>query len=121
MTWDKSNLEGRVVAGDIAETAQKYVPEMLEAGADLIVAIPHSGFEAGERQGMDENAVSYLSEVEGRESTPSCSGTCTACLRPNKFEGFPGADLEAGTINGVPSVRPRCWGSYLGVIDLTLE
>lgn len=119
MTWDKSNLEGRVVAKDIVESAQKYVPQMREAGADLIVAIPHSGFEAGERRGLDENAVSYLSEVEGIDAI--LFGHAHSVFPSEQFDGFPGADLEAGTINGVPSVMPGFWGDHLGVIDLTLE
>ncbi len=118
MTWDKSNLDGEVVAEDIVETAQKFVPQMRQAGADLIVAVPHSGFEAGERQGMDENAVLYLSEVEGIDAI--LFGHAHSVFPSEQFEGYPGANLEQGTINGVPSVMPGFWGDHLGVIDLTL-
>jgi 2',3'-cyclic-nucleotide 2'-phosphodiesterase/3'-nucleotidase len=118
MIWDKSNLEGEVIAKDIVETARRYVPEMREAGADLVVAIPHSGFEAGERQGMDENAVAYLSEVQGIDAI--LFGHAHSVFPSEQFEGYPGADLEKGTIGGVPSVMPGFWGDHLGVIDLTL-
>ena len=100
MTWDKSNLDGNVVAKDIVETAQKFVPEMKRAGADLIVAVPHSGFEAGERQGMDENAVGYLSEVEGIDAI--LFGHAHSVFPSEQFADYPGADLEKGTIDGVP-------------------
>lgn len=119
MTWDRSNLQGRVVAKDIVATARKFVPQMREAGADLIVAVPHSGFEAGERQGMDENAVAYLSRVQGIDAV--LFGHAHSVFPSEQFEGFPGADLQAGTINGVPAVMPGFWGDHLGVIDLTLE
>ncbi len=119
MTWDRSNLQGRVVAKDMVATARRYVPEMREAGADLVVAIPHSGFEAGERQGMDENAVAYLTQVEGIDAV--LFGHAHSVFPSEQFEGFPGADLAAGTINGVPAVMPGFWGDHLGVIDLTLE
>ena len=112
MTWDKSNLEGEVVAKDIVETAQKFVPEMRRAGADIIVAVPHSGFEAGARQGMDENAVSYLSEVEGIDAI--LFGHAHGIFPSEQFEGYPGADLDKGTINGVPSVMPGLLGRSLG-------
>ena len=118
MTWDRSNLAGKVVAEDIVETAEKFVPEMRKAGADLIIAVPHSGFEAGERQGMDENAVAYLSEVEGIDAI--MFGHAHSIFPSEQFEGYPGADLGAGTINGVPSVMPGFWGDHLGVINLTL-
>ena len=118
MTWDKSNLAGKVVTKDIVETAQKFVPEMRQAGADLIVAVPHSGFEAGERQGMDENAVGYLSEVKGIDAI--LFGHAHSVFPSEQFADYPGADLAKGTINGVPSVMPGFWGDHLGVIDLTL-
>ncbi len=118
MTWDKSNLEGKVTARDILETAQKFVPEMREAGADIVVAIPHSGFEAGERQGMDENAVSYLSRVEGIDAI--LFGHAHSVFPSESFAEYPGADIEAGTIGGIPAVMPGFWGDHLGVIDLTL-
>ena len=118
MTWDKSNLEGKVITKDIVETAQKFIPEMRQAGADIIVALPHSGFEAGERQGMDENAVAYLSEVEGIDAI--LFGHTHSVFPSEQFTDYPGADLAKGTINGVPSVMPGFWGDHLGVIDLSL-
>ncbi len=65
MQWDKSNLEGQVNTRDIVETAKRFIPEMQAAGADIIVAVPHSGLSTEERKGMDENAAYYLSSVEG--------------------------------------------------------
>ena len=43
MVWDKKNLEGKVIAKDIKQTAELYVPQMKKEGADVIIAIPHSG------------------------------------------------------------------------------
>ncbi|HPW31262.1 MAG TPA: bifunctional metallophosphatase/5'-nucleotidase, partial [Rhodoferax sp.] len=47
MQWDKGNLEGKVIARDVLETARKYVPLMRAKGAQLVIAIPHAGFERG--------------------------------------------------------------------------
>ncbi|WP_294884283.1 metallophosphoesterase, partial [uncultured Gilliamella sp.] len=65
MQWDKLNLEGKVIVKDITETAKKLVPEMKEQGADIIVAIPHSGVSAEPYKALAENSVYYLSQVEG--------------------------------------------------------
>lgn len=43
MVWDKKNLEGKVTAADIKQTAEKLIPEMKAKGADVIVAIPTLG------------------------------------------------------------------------------
>lgn len=65
LIWDKANLEGKVRVNDITETAKKFVPQMKAEGADLIVAIPHSGFSQEPYKAMAENSVYYLSEVPG--------------------------------------------------------
>ncbi|MEF1338435.1 metallophosphoesterase, partial [Vibrio rotiferianus] len=65
MVWDKKNLEGKVFAEDITETAKKLVPQMKKEGADVIVAIPHSGISTDPYKLGAENSVYYLTEVEG--------------------------------------------------------
>ena len=119
MQWDRSNLLGEVIAKDIVETAEKFVPQMLEEGADLVVAIPHSGFGPTEAQGMEENASYLLSQVEGIDAI--LFGHSHTVFPSGQFADEPNVDLERGTINGVPSVMPGFWGDHLGVIDLTLE
>ncbi|TKD71335.1 bifunctional 2',3'-cyclic-nucleotide 2'-phosphodiesterase/3'-nucleotidase [Pseudalkalibacillus hwajinpoensis] len=119
MQWDKANLEGHVIVKDIVETANKYVPEMKAQGADLIVAIPHSGFEKAAPKGNDENAVYYLSDVDGIDAI-LFGHAHKVFPGDSSFEGINGVDNNKGTINGVPSVEPGYWGDHLGVIDLTL-
>jgi len=63
MMWDSSNLRGRVITHDIVDTARELVPQMKAEGADIILAIPHSGLSTTARHGMDENTVYYLSTV----------------------------------------------------------
>ena len=65
MQWDRSNLEGRVFAIDIVEAARRYVPQLRAAGADVVVAMVHSGLSAAPARGMDENAAAYLAAVPG--------------------------------------------------------
>ncbi|MCR8962123.1 bifunctional 2',3'-cyclic-nucleotide 2'-phosphodiesterase/3'-nucleotidase [Brevibacillus halotolerans] len=117
--WDKGHLEGKVIAKDIIETANKFVPQMKKEGADIIVAIPHSGFEKAPAKGNDENAVYYLSKVEGIDAI--LFGHAHKLFPSKDFDGIEGVDTAKGTINGIPSVMPGFWGDHLGVIDLTLK
>jgi 2',3'-cyclic-nucleotide 2'-phosphodiesterase / 3'-nucleotidase len=119
MQWDKNNLEDRVITKDMVEMAQKYVPEMKAAGADIVIAIAHSGLTTDTRKGGDENASFYLSQVEGID----------AIMFGHAHRTFPGdtgyndiasIDNVKGTLNGVAAVMPGYWGKYLGYIDLTL-
>lgn len=119
MAWDKAHLEGKVIAKDIVETAETFVPKMIEEGADIVIAIPHSGFEDIPKTENMENSVLYLSKVEGIDAI--LFGHAHKVFPSKEFEGKTGVDLEKGTINGVPVVEPGFWGNNLGIIDLTLE
>ena len=119
MNWDKENLEGHVTARGIVETAEALVPEMRAAGADLVVAIAHSGIASSHPDGLRENATAELAQVEGIDAI--LFGHAHSVFPSEAYEGFPGADLEKGTLHGVPAVMPGFWGSHLGIIDLTLS
>lgn len=117
--WDKANLEGKIVAKDIVETAKKFIPQMKKEGADLIVAIPHSGFEEIPQTALLENTVLYLSQVEGIDAI--LFGHAHKVFPSASFKDAKGVDIKKGTINGVPSVEPGYWGDHLGIIDLDLK
>lgn len=119
MMWDRNHLQGKVEALDIVETARRYVPEMRAKGADVVIAVPHSGFEKGELPRFAENSVSRLAEVEGVDAI--LFGHAHAEFPSAAFADYPKVDLKQGTINGVPAVMPGRWGDHLGVIDLTLD
>ncbi|MGR2768539.1 bifunctional 2',3'-cyclic-nucleotide 2'-phosphodiesterase/3'-nucleotidase [Photobacterium ganghwense] len=119
LIWDKKNLEGKVEAKDIKQTAEKFVPQMKAEGADIIVAIPHSGVSADPYKVMAENSVYYLTQVEGIDAI--AFGHSHAVFPGEAFAQLPNTDIEKGTINGVAAVMPGRWGDHLGVMDLVLE
>ncbi|MCG7408806.1 bifunctional 2',3'-cyclic-nucleotide 2'-phosphodiesterase/3'-nucleotidase [Paenibacillus sp. ACRRX] len=118
MMWDKSNLEGKVIAKDILETANKFIPEMKQKGADIIVAVPHSGLGPVETAANLENASYQLSKIDGIDAI--LFGHSHLVFPGPGFDSIPGVDASKGTINGKPAVMPGYWGNNLGVIDLTL-
>ncbi|TOK22290.1 2',3'-cyclic-nucleotide 2'-phosphodiesterase [Vibrio parahaemolyticus] len=119
MVWDKKNLEGNVVAKDIKETAEKLIPQMKKEGADIIVAIPHSGVSTDPYKLGAENSVYYLTQVKGIDAI--AFGHSHAVFPGKGFENLQGVDNNKGTINGVTAVMPGRWGSHVGVIDLIIE
>lgn len=44
--WDKANVEGILKFEDEVEVAQKLVPEVRKAGADVVIILSHSGLDA---------------------------------------------------------------------------
>ncbi|WP_160153459.1 bifunctional 2',3'-cyclic-nucleotide 2'-phosphodiesterase/3'-nucleotidase [Microbulbifer sp. ALW1] len=121
MQWDKNNLEGKVKTHDIRAMAERFVPEMREQGADIVVAIPHSGISTGEYRAAEnaENSSWHLADVEGIDAI--MFGHSHLLFPSNNYENTEGVDIERGTIKGVPAVMPGYWGSHLGVIDLVLD
>lgn len=119
MVWDKQSLEGKITVRDIQETARRLVPEMRAKGAQIVIAIPHSGFERGETPRFAENSVARLAEVPGIDAI--LFGHSHGEFPGAFFAKYPKVDIAKGTINGVPAVMPGRWGDHLGVIDLKLD
>jgi len=118
MQWDSKNLTGKVKALDMVATAKKYIPQMKAKGADIIIAVPHSGLSAASPSGMDENSTYYLSKVAGIDAI--LFGHAHTVFPSKTYAGIAGANIENGTLNGVAATMPGFWGSHLGLIDLKL-
>ncbi len=119
MQWDKANLAGRLIARDIVDSAHRYVPEMRKAGADIVIAVPHSGLTTDAPRALDENATYELSLIHGIDAI--LFGHAHQVFPSETYAGLPGVDVARGTINGVPATMPGFWGSHLGIVDLELR
>ncbi|WP_255509343.1 bifunctional 2',3'-cyclic-nucleotide 2'-phosphodiesterase/3'-nucleotidase [Oceaniovalibus sp. ACAM 378] len=119
MNWDRKHLEGSVTARDIVATARAWVPQMKEEGADIIIALSHSGIGAAEASDGMENASTALAMVEGIDAI--LTGHSHLVFPGPAYADFAGVDAEKGTLHGKPATMGGFWGSHLGVIDLMLE
>lgn len=119
MTWDSAHLEGNVEVRDIVEAARAYVPQMKEEGADIIVALAHSGIGSAEHSDMMENAAVPLARVDGIDAI--MTGHSHLVFPSETYAGFDGTDIQKGLIGGKPGVMAGYWGSHMGLVDLMLE
>ncbi|MFD2613909.1 bifunctional 2',3'-cyclic-nucleotide 2'-phosphodiesterase/3'-nucleotidase [Paenibacillus gansuensis] len=131
--WDKTWLEGKVITKDIVATAEKFVPKMRAEGADIVIALAHTGFNGAAQAHVNaEDAVLPLSKVPGIDAItfshthkvfPAADEKSLDLLFKDPATGkpLPGVDNAKGTINGVPAVQAGYGGSDLGMIDLTLS
>lgn len=106
MIWDKGHLEGKVIVQDIIQSAKSFIPKMKQEGADIIIALSHSGM--GDVSGYVENAENisvFLTTIPGID----------VILAGHSH------DYRAEVIAGIPITMPGCFGSALGVIDLELR
>lgn len=99
---------------DILTAARREVPRLRAAGAQVVVALAHSGLGAG-----DENAATALAALPGIDVVIA-GHTHDTFPGPGAVAGV-GVDAAAGTLWGKPAVQPGFGGSHLGVIDLVLQ
>lgn len=118
MVWDKANLDGKVEAHDIKQTAEKYVPILKEQGADIVIALAHTGPSDKPYQVGEENAAFHLADVKGIDAI--IFGHSHRLFPHQEFASATGTNIEKGTVKGVPESMAGYWGNNISVIDLTL-
>ncbi|WP_299505483.1 bifunctional 2',3'-cyclic-nucleotide 2'-phosphodiesterase/3'-nucleotidase [uncultured Roseobacter sp.] len=119
MNWDRRHLEGNVQTRDILEAARAYVPQMKEEGAEIIIALSHSGIGSADESEMMENASVPLAAVPGIDAI--LTGHSHLVFPSATYQDYAAVDAEAGTIHGKPATMGGFWGSHLGLVDLMLE
>ncbi len=119
MQWDRGHLEGKVQTRDIVQAAQAWVPVMREDGADIIVALSHSGIGSAQHSDGMENASVPLAAVEGIDAM--LTGHSHLVYPSPTYDGYDMVDAKSGLIHGKPAVMAGFWGDNLGLIDLLLE
>ncbi|PZU19221.1 MAG: bifunctional 2',3'-cyclic-nucleotide 2'-phosphodiesterase/3'-nucleotidase [Shinella sp.] len=120
MLWDAKNLEGKAQTRDIVDAAKAWVPVMKEEGADIVIALSHSGIDGKGQSERMENASLYLAGVSGIDAVFT-GHQHLVFPGPKTWEGIAGADPVKGTLMGKPAVMAGFWGSHLGLIDLLIE
>lgn len=120
MGWDASLLECNVMVSDIKKTAEHFVPIMKAEGADIIVAIPHSGLNGNDNE-FAENATLHLAYVDDIDAIMFGHDHREFPNKTDEYGDIQDVNPELGLINGIPAVMPGFWGAKLGVIDLTLK
>lgn len=117
--WDRAVLGDAIQTRDIVETAAAEIPRLRAAGADIVIALAHTGIGALAHSPGMENAAIPLAALPGID----------AIVTGHTHQVFPGpavaanaaVDPAAGTLHGTPAVMPGFHGSHVGVIDLHLE
>lgn len=116
LQWDKRHLEGKVSVAGAKTSAEKYLPAIRAAGAEVVLALVHGGISTNS-SGNDENPVYGVAGVAGID----------AIIAGHSHTTFPGTPVNAtdvdnakGLIKGVPVAQPGFWGSHLGLVKLNL-
>jgi len=118
-TWDHYHLQDSVLSLDMIKTARQLVPTMRANGADLVIALAHTGIDTGPVHPMMENAAFHLGKVPGIDAI--LAGHTHEVFPSQKHAQADGVQTEQGTLNGTPTIMAGVRGSHLGVLDLHLS
>jgi 2',3'-cyclic-nucleotide 2'-phosphodiesterase / 3'-nucleotidase len=117
--WDRDALGGRVRLRDIIASARAWLPRLRARGADIIVALAHSGIGAADATDGMENAATALAALP--EIDAVIAGHSHLAFPGPDFAACPQIDPVRGLLAGKPAVMPGHSGSHVGVIDLEIE
>ena len=111
VVWERAKLGTQLQGRDILEAALAHVPRLRAQGADVVIALSHSGIGAATAAPWMENASAALAGLDGID----------ALVTGHTHQAFPPPYKAAcGFLAGKPAVMPGFYGSHLGVIDLDL-
>lgn len=117
--WTGVGLGGALVARDLLESAREEIPRIRAAGADIVVALCHSGIGEEDHAPMMENAAVPLAALDGLDAV--VAGHTHLTFPSADWQGTAAVDPLGGTIHGKPAVQPGSFGSHVGVMDLWLD
>jgi 2',3'-cyclic-nucleotide 2'-phosphodiesterase/3'-nucleotidase len=117
--WDRDTLGGHIRMRDIVDAARAWLPRLRARGADVIVALAHSGIGPAVAETGMENAATALATLP--EIDAVIAGHCHLAFPGPGIAAAPGIDPVLGLLAGKPAVMPGHSGSHVGIIDLTLS
>ncbi len=117
--WDRDHLDGKIRMRDILAAARAWLPRLRARGADVIVALAHSGIGPVDPVPGMEDAATALAALP--EIDAVIAGHSHLSFPGNDFSAAPGVDPVAGRLAGKPGVMPGHSASHLGIIDLWLR
>lgn len=110
MRWGRSMLGDHLQAGDILDAVKTEAQALKADGADIVLALLHSGLGGDVIDPGAENAaraVAALPEING-------------VIAGHSHGVFPQKGGRGDLVKGTPLVQPGHWGSHLGCIDLLI-
>ncbi|WP_246849573.1 bifunctional 2',3'-cyclic-nucleotide 2'-phosphodiesterase/3'-nucleotidase [Rubellimicrobium arenae] len=116
--WNALVMGGGMATRDILDAARDEIPRLRAAGADLVVALCHSGIGCAIPEPGMENAALPVAALPGLDAL--VVGHTHRTFPDRGWPRSEGVDPIAGTLHGRPAVQPGFFGSHVGVMDLDL-
>lgn len=115
--WGRDHVAGRLRIDDPLTAARAMVTSLRAAGADVVVALNHTGIAATDDP-TAENTALAVAALPGIDAV-LCGHQHRLFPGPD-FSGLDRVDITTGRLAGTPAVMAGTAARHLGVIDLTL-
>ncbi|MGZ9192587.1 MAG: metallophosphoesterase, partial [Gemmatirosa sp.] len=112
MVWDRDHLKGKLVVGDIVPAVRAATAEARAAGADVVVAVLHSGLDGP--ASYDSASTGLPGENVSARVAHEVPGLDVVIF------GHSHRTLADSAINGVLVMQPKNWSESVGVARLAL-
>lgn len=116
--WNAQRIQGHLVARDMVEVAQEQAKTLRQEGADIVIALAHSGIGAADYEPNAENASRHIAEIA--EVDAVIAGHVHERFPERKWAAGDDVDGLRGSVHGKPMVMPSARAACLGKIDLSL-
>jgi 2',3'-cyclic-nucleotide 2'-phosphodiesterase/3'-nucleotidase len=113
MIWDRDHLRGRLVIRDIVPEVRSAVAEARAAGADVVLAVLHSGLD--EPSSYDTLSTGLPGENVSARVAREVQGVDVIVY------GHSHREMADTVIAGVLLMQPRNWATNVAVAELRLE
>lgn len=117
--WDRDTPGGTIHTRDILAAARAWLPRLRARGADIIVALAHTGIGSLTPGDRSENAATALAALP--EIDAVIAGHSHQVFPGPGFPSTPEIDPVLGRLAGKPAVMPGHSANHVGIIDLQIE
>ncbi len=117
--WDSGRLGGHIHTRDILAAARAWLPRLRAQGADIIVALAHTGIGSLDPGDGNENAATALAALP--EIDAVVAGHSHQVFPGPSFPASSDVDPVRGRLAGKPAVMPGHSANHVGIIDLQLQ
>jgi 2',3'-cyclic-nucleotide 2'-phosphodiesterase/3'-nucleotidase len=110
LEWEAKHLAGRANVRDIYQTAKERARILRKKGADIVIALCHSGLGNDKDEFLENQGqrVTSIPEID-------------AVVMGHTHEVYASGYFNQDANHRAPSVMPGSYGSHLGIIDLSLR
>jgi 2',3'-cyclic-nucleotide 2'-phosphodiesterase/3'-nucleotidase len=109
LVWEARHLTGCASAVPIFAAAQATAQQLRDMGADIVVALVHSGYDPQSDASHEESCAHAIAQI----------ATIDVVLAGHSHKVFP--ETAGQSLEDVAVVMAGFYGSHLGVIDLVLQ